>query len=1516
MGEEEERISPWMGWSLAEASIDYMHPKGGSESDITDYPKPPGIPDGARLAIRRDYNCFTTRSTWTEGPFWPQVFRRLTYGDGGDLLFDDEITDNMSFDDIHKKFEPMQHTLETHLWYMSEPTEGVKVKKQPKVETPSKSQIEEHEAQNHAVYRNWCETCIRARSTGLVHRKRTPEEKADDGPTAHCDFFFLQSAPFLALRMMHSGRYQAVPLLDKGNSDYTQKAVMRFLRESGHKRLVFKSDNEPSLVAIKNAVASRLPDVEIIQKNSPVGDHQANGMIEVSIRELKRQMRALRMSLESKLKKTLDNNHPLVAWMASFAAEALNVFRKDASGKTAYEKEFSRKWTKPTLEYGEKIYIREAKEKDGRLDWEPMSVAVRFIGHHARTNSVMGLSEDGLKIGQAVKRLSIGQRWTQDGLEELTGYPWDVKSRARASEGTHVVRLEAPSREAVRLPPPLDDLPGLARSFYVMKADVEKHGFTAGCRGCAAAQVGGVAVAHDSKCRERIMRLVDPDRVKRHADRKEARAEVREEEKKRRDAAGEVSIEEEQKPEKKKVRFDLPVGSNIEDKVDKRGADGDHPTLSSSPTKKTRKEGLLGQKRSAETSLQELDPAATGADEPEVVRSDGDAPAIAIGAQDVTVEDVLDSGTSSMSSATLSSSTSMQRSSQQNPADDISSLDIVDYDIHMSDGKWRGLEALDMVERQVEARRAQIGAVDVAEIFSPPRFTAGAPHLGLNPGFAVDLQTGWDLDSEKDLKALDKLIEEQDPFLLTGSPRCDPFSVLRFLNKKRLSDPKHLQARERGVRHLRLCIKKYKERHKKGKYFLHEHPAQADSWDDEEMVELQRLPGVYTVVGPMCAWGMALSTHRQGHGLVYKPTKFVTNSREIAQILDRHCLNRRGGPVHRHISLIGGLAHLCAQYPQELVNAVLEGIKRQMMRDNVLSSIESFAAGPVPSEATFTEEWQQEAEQFFDDISGEELPAEGVKRARMEEVAWIKKIDLYTKVPRQLATSRGKQILPVRWVDINKGDRHHVKLRSRIVGKELKAKTKEALLAHELFSATPPWEVIKGLFSLLVTDPKENKSSNNYKPDEDLVVGVFDISRAHFMPKAQRELYIEIPEEDREEGDGDVVGRLSRGMYGFRDASNAWMKDWQDVLKGSGFTVGVANPALFLNEEDNCRGAVHGDDFYVLGPTYAVDKVKDLLNNKYQMRESHRLRFTTGCTQKATVLNRVVSLGETNGRRWVRIEPDKRHIELIVEGVGLNMNSAGVTTPSVKQTDAQAAALETSADLNPKDASRYRSGVMRASFLAQERADIAEAVKRMAQGMAKPKLAHWELLKRLARYLIKYPNVCLVYHQQRMPDFLRIAVDSDFAGSKVGRRSTTGMVQFFGSHVLKATSNLQTVLGLNVSEAEYYALTRGAAHGLGMQSYFQDIGLSLGVVLESDSSSAKSFASRQGLGRQRHVQVRYLWLQQAVAKHNVVIRKIGTKNNVSDILTKASDATTIARHLEQMGLETHVPDNSLQKTIY
>ena len=136
--------------------------------------------------------------------------------------------------------------------------------------------------------------------------------------------------------------------------------------------------------------------------------------------------------------------------------------------------------------------------------------------------------------------------------------------------------------------------------------------------------------------------------------------------------------------------------------------------------------------------------------------------------------------------------------------------------------------------------------------------------MGLNPGFAVDLQTGWDLDdpNHSRLRSWTKLIEDQDPFLLTGSPRCDPFSILRSLNRDYINTPKNVEARKRGVRHLHVCVERYRKRHEQGKYFLHEHPATADSWDDSTVRALQALEGVYTVTGPMCAWGMKLSTKK------------------------------------------------------------------------------------------------------------------------------------------------------------------------------------------------------------------------------------------------------------------------------------------------------------------------------------------------------------------------------------------------------------------------------------------------------------------------------------------------------------------------------------------------------------------------------------------------------------------------------------------------------------------------------
>ena len=768
-------------------------------------------------------------------------------------------------------------------------------------------------------------------------------------------------------------------------------------------------------------------------------------------------------------------------------------------------------------------------------------------------------------------------------------------------------------------------------------------------------------------------------------------------------------------------------------------------------------------------------------------------------------------------------------------------------------------------------------------------------------GLVLDLAEAQPLDLQQAQQQLDF----EQPALVIGSPAAGPSQLFKRPAKKG-SEEQRVMSRPDGPEALRTTIALYRKQVKEERLFLHVHPDSAVSWQDPELVALQGLEGVRTVKGPSCYWRLyspegkpASAVHKKSSTLARADVKFLTNSSAIADALQKLTLELSGAMLARSLQKFDRqLGPAKSLLPEELVR-VLDALRSHLQEGGHLSDLDLKYGGPVPSQPHFdfsAKELQEDYDKFWDNITGEELPVPLVKKAREEEIRWVRSIGLYDKVPRAEADSRGIQPIKIRWVDVNKGlpgDRKHYNIRSRLVGKELKAKTKGALLAHELFSAMPPWEMVKSLLSLLVSDGVST---------DDLVLGVFDISRAHFMAPASRELFVELPEEDRLAGEENFIGRLSRSMYGFRDASRNWMEDWQGLLQEEGYAIGVANPALFWNERQRSRGAVHGDDFYVLGSVQAVDSMAAALKSRYSVRESHRLGFGQGCTQHASILNRVVFLGELNGRRFVQIEADKRHTEIILTALSLDKGSAkGVTSPSTKPSDSEAEKFQHGLKLSAAETALFRSCVMRASFLSQDRADLGEAVKCLAQGMAAPTRAHFQALKRLGRYLLHRPNMAIRFWQQAFSPVITCMVDSDHAADRISRKSTTGMVVRLGSHTIKTTSNLQTSVGLNVSEAEFYALVHGGAHGLGLRSYFADLGLSMEVVIQSDSNAARAFASRRGLGKQRHVMTRYLWLQERVRCKHLSITKIRSEDNCSDILTKSMPASTLDRHMEAMG---------------
>ena len=105
--------------------------------------------------------------------------------------------------------------------------------------------------------------------------------------------------------------------------------------------------------------------------------------------------------------------------------------------------------------------------------------------------------------------------------------------------------------------------------------------------------------------------------------------------------------------------------------------------------------------------------------------------------------------------------------------------------------------------------------------------------------------------------------------------------------------------------------------------------------------------------------------------------------------------------------------------------------------------------------------------------------------------------------------------------------------------------------------------------------------------------------------------------------------------------------------------------------------------------------------------------------------------------------------------------------------------------------------------------------------------------------------------------------------------------------MVKVWSKTQHAIALSSAEAELYAAVLGAIEGLGLKSILNDMGIEApNMMLGCDASAAISIISREGLGRTKHVDTQFLWVQEAVRDGRFSVKKIGTNDNPADLMTK------------------------------
>jgi hypothetical protein len=96
-------------------------------------------------------------------------------------------------------------------------------------------------------------------------------------------------------------------------------------------------------------------------------------------------------------------------------------------------------------------------------------------------------------------------------------------------------------------------------------------------------------------------------------------------------------------------------------------------------------------------------------------------------------------------------------------------------------------------------------------------------------------------------------------------------------------------------------------------------------------------------------------------------------------------------------------------------------------------------------------------------------------------------------------------------------------------------------------------------------------------------------------------------------------------------------------------------------------------------------------------------------------------------------------------------------------------------------------------------------------------------IQRILRYLVHSPNPSLWYSKGSKFDLLGYS-DSDYAGSKVDRKSTSGTCQFLGRSLVSWSSKKKNYVSLSTAEAEYVAAGACCAQLLWMRQALQDFG--------------------------------------------------------------------------------------------
>jgi hypothetical protein len=377
----------------------------------------------------------------------------------------------------------------------------------------------------------------------------------------------------------------------------------------------------------------------------------------------------------------------------------------------------------------------------------------------------------------------------------------------------------------------------------------------------------------------------------------------------------------------------------------------------------------------------------------------------------------------------------------------------------------------------------------------------------------------------------------------------------------------------------------------------------------------------------------------------------------------------------------------------------------------------------------------------------------------------------------------------------------------------------------------------------------------------------------------KEEVYVEQPPGFEDDRYPNHVFKISKALYGLKQAPRAWYECLRDFLIANAFKVGKVDPTFFTKTCDGdlfvCQ--IYVDDI-IFGSTNqkSCEEFSRVMTQKIEMSMMGELTYFLGFQVKQLKDGTFIS--------------QTKYTQDLLKRFGMK-DAKPAKTPM---------GTDRHVDLNKGgksvDQKAYRSMIGSLLYLCASRPDIMLSICMCARYQSDPKECHLVAVKRILRYLVSTPCFRIWYPKGSTFDLIGYS-DSDYAGCKVDRKSTSGTCQFLGRSLVSWSSKKQTYVALSTAEAEYVVAGQCCSQLLWMRQTLRDFGYNLNKVpLLCDNESAIRMADNPvEHSRTKHIDIRHHFLRDHQQKGDIKVYHISIENQLADIFTKPLDEKTFCR---------------------